>query len=177
MTNPGTTRTGTVLFVIARWALGGLFIYMGLSKALHPVEFLKQIRQYDLLHHHLALNLVASILPWLEMFCGVLLALGVAVRGVALVLVAMLIPFTTMVLIRALHVQEATHLAFCAIKFDCGCGAGEVFICRKLAENVLLTGISIALIFWRDHRLCVRPTLLKEPVGEAGASTTQPASA
>jgi uncharacterized membrane protein YphA (DoxX/SURF4 family) len=176
MTNLGGTKIGTIVFVIARWALAGLFIYMGLSKALHPVEFLKQVRQYDLLHNPLALNLVASILPWVEVLCGVLLALGVAVRGVALVLVAMLIPFTLMVLFRALRVQEASHLAFCAIKFDCGCGAGEVLICRKLAENVLLTAISIGLIFWRDHRLSLRPTLLNQAsVPKAHVSETEAA--
>jgi uncharacterized membrane protein YphA (DoxX/SURF4 family) len=169
--NGRAARVGTSLFVIARWTLAALFIYMGLSKALHPVEFLKLVRQYDVLHHHLALNLVASALPWLEVFCGVLLALGVAVRGVAVVLVSMLIPFTVLVLLRALDIQEATHLAFCSIKFDCGCGAGEVFICPKLAENVLLTTVSIGLIFWRNHRLCLRPVLINPAPQPAGVQS------
>src|SRR6185503_3269060 len=125
--------------------LGGMFLYMGLSKALHPVEFLKLVRQYDLLHHHLLLNFVASTLPWFEIFCGLLLFLGVAVRSAAIMLVAMLVPFTLAVLSRVLEIHAAGNLAFCAIKFDCGCGAGEVLICRKLAENILLTGLSIAL--------------------------------
>ena len=145
--------------IAARWVLGGLFIYMGLSKALHPVEFLKLVRQYDLLHNHLLLNLVASTLPWFEVFCGLLLLLGVAVRGAAVMLVAMLIPFTGAVLMRALAIHGAGGLPFCAIKFDCGCGAGEVFICRKLAENVLLTILSVALIFWQSRRLCLRHAL------------------
>src|ERR1051325_5492878 len=97
-------RAGEVLAVLARFVLGGLFIYMGLNKALHPVEFLKLLRQYDVLHHYLLLNLVASTLPWFEMFCGLLLLLGVAVRGTAVMLVAMLIPFTVMVLMRALAI-------------------------------------------------------------------------
>ena len=37
------------LAVAARWLLGGVFIYMGLSKALNPVEFLKLVREYGLL--------------------------------------------------------------------------------------------------------------------------------
>src|SRR5207247_8808433 len=111
------------------------------------------------LHHYLLLNLTASLLPWLEVFCGVLLLLGVAVRGVALMLVAMLIPFTIMVLLRALHLQEANHLPFCAIKFDCGCGAGEVFICRKLGEMTLLVLASTGLIFWMHHALCLQVRL------------------
>jgi uncharacterized membrane protein YphA (DoxX/SURF4 family) len=160
-------RVVEVFGVLARWFLGGMFLYMGLSKAMHPVEFLKLVRQYDLLHHHLLLNVVASALPWFEIFCGLLLLLGVAVRGAAVMLVAMLIPFSVAVLMRALAIHEAGSLPFCAIKFDCGCGAGEVFICRKLAENVFLTILSATLIFWRSHRLCLRHSLLRTfPAGE-----------
>ena len=147
-----------VAAVAARWVLGVLFIYMGLNKALHPVEFLKLVRQYNLTDQHLLLNLVASALPWFEIFCGVLLVLGVAVRGTALLLVAMLVPFTIAILQRALGIQHARGIPFCAIKFDCGCGGGEVLICRKLLENTLLTGVATWLVFWRQHvgALCPR---------------------
>ena len=154
-------RAAAVFAVLARWFLGGMFLYMGLNKTLHPVEFLKLVRQYDVLHHHLLLNFVASTLPWFEIFCGLLLLFGVAVRGAAVMLVAMLIPFTVVVLMRALEIHGAGGLPFCAIKFDCGCGAGEVFICRKLAENVLLTALSSALVFWRSRRLCLRHSFFK----------------
>jgi uncharacterized membrane protein YphA (DoxX/SURF4 family) len=137
-----------------------MFFYMGLHKTLHPVEFLKLVRQYDVLSHPLALNLVASALPWFEVFCGLLLVLGIAVRGTAVMLVAMLVPFTVLVFLRALALQQTGGLPFCAIQFDCGCGAGEVLICRKLAENALLLAISIVLIFRRKHRLSLRPSLL-----------------
>jgi len=157
----GQTRAAVVFALLARWFLGVMFLYMGLNKALHPVEFLKLVRQYDILHHHLLLNFVSSTLPWFEIFCGLLLLLGVAVRGAAVMLVAMLIPFTVVVLLRALEIHGAGGLPFCAIKFDCGCGAGEVFICRKLAENVLLTALSSALIIWRSHRLCLQHSFFK----------------
>jgi len=163
VSGPIAGRFGAADFmsVAARWVLGGLFVYMGLSKALHPVEFLKLVRQYDLLHHHLLLNVVASTLPWFEIFCGLLLLLGVAVRGASVMLVAMLIPFTVVVLLRALAIHEAGGLPFCAIKFDCGCGAGEVYVCKKLAENTLLTALSMALIFWRSHFLCLRHAVFR----------------
>ena len=153
--------------IAARWVLGAMFLYMGMTKALHPVEFLKLVRQYDLFQHHFLLNLVASALPWFETFCGLLLLLGVAVRGASVMLVAMLIPFTVVVLLRALAIREAEGLPFCAIKFDCGCGAGEVYICKKLAENTLLTALSVALIFWRSRRLCLRYAMF----GSVPAST------
>ena len=157
---PVRWRTSEVLAMLARFALGALFIYMGLQKALHPVEFLKLVRQYDALHSPLSLNLVASALPWFEVFCGVLLVLGIAVRGTAVMLLLMLIPFTLLVYLRAQAMRATGGLPFCAIKFDCGCGTGEVLICRKLAENALLMALSAGLVFWRTGPLCLRPTLL-----------------
>ncbi|MBI5386278.1 MAG: DoxX family membrane protein [Verrucomicrobia bacterium] len=154
---PTSTRPALhVALVLARWIVGLMFIYMGLNKALHPVEFLKLVRQYDMVHAPLVLNLIATILPWFEVFCGLLLVLGIAVRGSALMLVGMLVPFTLIVLRRAIAIHDAGGIAFCAIKFDCGCGTGEVFICRKLVENTLLTLFSAALLRWRSRKLCLR---------------------
>lgn len=144
----------------ARFLLGALFLYMGLNKALHPVEFLKLVHQYHVLSSYFLLNLVASALPWFEVFCGVLLLLGLAVRGTAVMLLAMLIPFTVLVFLRALAMHQAGGMPFCAIKFDCGCGTGEILICRKLAENVVFMALSAGLILWRRDRLCLRHTLL-----------------
>jgi uncharacterized membrane protein YphA (DoxX/SURF4 family) len=152
-------RAGDVASVAARWLLGGVFIYMGLSKALHPVEFLKLVRQYNITDQYLVLNLISSALPWFEIFCGALLVLGIAIRGAALLLVGVLVPFTILIFQRALAIQHAQHIPFCAIKFDCGCGAGEVLICRKLVENTLLTGAAVWLVFWRQHSFALRPRL------------------
>jgi uncharacterized membrane protein YphA (DoxX/SURF4 family) len=147
--------------VLARWLLGAVFLYMGLNKALHPVEFLKLVRQYELVQSPLLLNSIAVTLPWFEVFCGLLLLAGVAVRGAALMLAMMLVPFTLVVLNRALVIQSASAIPFCAVKFDCGCGTGEVFICRKLIENGILTLLSVWLLAGRGRRLCARYGLIK----------------
>jgi len=147
--------------VLTRWLLGILFLYMGLNKALHPVEFLKLVRQYELVQDPLLLNSIAAALPWFEVFCGLLLVAGLGVRGSALMLVLMLVPFTLVVLRRALAMQAALAIPFCAVKFDCGCGTGEVFICRKLVENGVLVLISGWLLMGRGRRLCARYSLMK----------------
>ena len=148
--------------VLARWLLGAVFLYMGLNKALHPVEFLKLVRQYELVQSPLLLNSIAVTLPWFEVFCGLLLLAGVAVRGAALMLAMMLVPFTLVVLNRALVIQSASAIPFCAVKFDCGCGTGEVFICRKLIENGVLTLLSVWLLAGRGRRFCARYGLKPE---------------
>jgi uncharacterized membrane protein YphA (DoxX/SURF4 family) len=148
--------------LVGRWWLGCMFIIMGLHKALpDPGAFLKLVDQYDMVSNTFLLNSIAAALPWFEVYCGLLLLAGVAVRGAALSIAAMLVPFTLVVLKRALVIAAADKLAFCAVKFDCGCGAGEVFICHKLVENTLLLLLSAWLLTGRGRQLCLRFSLLR----------------
>jgi uncharacterized membrane protein YphA (DoxX/SURF4 family) len=152
-----------IFTVLARWLLGAAFLYLGLNKALHPVDFLKLVRQYDITQNALLLNSIAAGLPWFEVFCGLLLLTGVAVRGTALTLLLMLVPFTLLVFRRALLLQAAQAIPFCAVKFDCGCGTGEEFICRKLLENFLLILLSGWLLTGYGRQLSLRFSLIKSP--------------
>jgi putative oxidoreductase len=154
--------------VLARWLLGALFIYMGLSKALHPADFLKLAREYHMTTSPLLLNSIAAALPWFEVFCGLLLLAGIAVRGTVLVLTVLLICFSLAVLRRALAIS-AHGLPFAEVKFDCGCGNGEVFAWKKLLENSLLILLSLWLLAGRGRRLCARFSLFgrRQPASEA----------
>lgn len=134
------------IVVVLRVLLGGWFVYMGLEKALHPVDFLKVVHQYEVVRSVPWVNLVAVVLPGLEVFCGVLLVAGVAVRGAALVLLLLLSAFTALVVQRALALHAGGGLTFCAIRFDCGCGGGEVGICRKLTENAILMWVALYIL-------------------------------
>lgn len=132
------------LHMAGRCILGVFLIYMGAVKALDPVGFLKLLREYQFLASPWPLNAVAALLPWFEICCGVFLLLGIAVRGASMAVSLMFIAFTAAILHRALALQSGLSLPFCAIAFDCGCGAGEVFACAKLAENAMW----IALALW-----------------------------
>jgi hypothetical protein len=101
----------------------------------------------------------------------VLLLAGVAVRGSALNLAAMLVPFTLIVLKRALAIAATSGIPFCAVKFDCGCGAGEVLICHKLVENTVLLLLSAWLLTGRGRQLCLRFSLFRE----GDPATSEPA--
>ena len=147
--------------VLARWLLGVVFLYTGLNKVLHPVDFLKLVRQYDLVQNSWFLNSIAAALPWFETFCGLLLLAGVAVRGTALILVLMLVPFTVLVFHRALAIQSALGIPFCMVKFDCGCGTGVVFICHKLVENFFLIVLSGWLLAGFGRQFCLRFSMFK----------------
>ena len=154
---PSWKRAAVDIFtVLARWLLGATFVYLGFSKAFNPVDFLKLVRQYDVVENSLLLNSIAAALPWFEIFCGLLLLAGVAVRGTALVLIFTLVPFTILVFHRALILQTALNIPFCAVKSDCGCGTGEEFICRKLLENFILLLLSVWLLAGRGRQLSLR---------------------
>ena len=150
---PGLTATDAAT-LLARWLLGALFIYMGCRKALHPELFLKMLREYQMVQSPLALNSIAIGLPWVEVFCGLLLLAGIAVRGTALLLAGLLAVFTAVVFHRALGVQAAQAIPFCAVKFDCGCGGGPEFICAKLPENIGMFLLAVWLLAGRGRAAC-----------------------
>jgi len=169
------SKTLDVASVLARWFVGGAFIYLGVMKLMDPVLFLKMIREYHIVSQPWLLNSIAAALPWFEIFCGTLLVLGIAVRGVALNLVLMLVPFTALVLNRALAEAAKQNIPFCLVNFDCGCGTGEVNICQKLMENSALIFLSCWLLSGRGRQLCARFSL--SPASDNGVPiSTRPAT-
>jgi putative oxidoreductase len=170
--NQSSTRLELAAFA-ARGLLGGLFLYMGLSKALHPVDFLKLVHEYEIVGTPFLLNSIAAALPWFEVFCGLLLLAGVAVRGTALLLIALLVPFTVVVFKRALALAAAQGLSFWLVKFDCGCGNGEVIIWQKMIENSLLILLAAGLLTGHGRSFCARFSLLRRVAPDAtrGEST------
>jgi uncharacterized membrane protein YphA (DoxX/SURF4 family) len=140
-----------------RLVLGGLFIWMGVNKIGHPVDFLKEIREYHALPESPAifLNATAIVLPWLEVVAGTALVLGVFVRGAAAVFAIMLAVFTPAILFRALEIRAQTGTPFFDIEFDCGCGAGVVVTWKKLLENTGLLLLALYGVFSLSRRFCL----------------------
>ena len=160
---------------LARWVVGGAFVYMGMRKILDfetfslvdPSVFLKLINEYHFTANHLIMNPIAAALPWFEVFCGLLLLAGVAVRGAALVILSMLLPFTFVIIKRGLLVAAQQHLSFCQVQFDCGCGGGEIPICPKILSNMALVLLSAWLVAGRGKMLALRYSLLRRPIVNA----------
>ena len=162
-------QTGVPL-LLTRLVLGGMLVWLGTAKiADDPVTFLKLMRQYRVLdeqQHYYSMNLVAVVLPWIETVCGVALLLGVAVRGAGTLSASMLALFTPMILTRGLELYQAGSVSFCGVNFDCGCGAGVVFLCNKLLENCGLFLLSMVAIVSRSRKFCLSRLLLHRPSPE-----------
>ena len=85
-----------LLGLLARLAVGGVFIYAGLLKALAPAEeFAYAIESYKVINSQLSLY-SAYLTPWLELWAGLLLACGVFTRLNVLFTGAMLVFFELM---------------------------------------------------------------------------------
>lgn len=85
-----------LLGLLSRLAVGGVFVYAGLMKALAPAEeFGYAIESYRVLNSQLSLY-SAYLVPWIELWAGLLLAAGVFTRLNALFAGAMLVFFELM---------------------------------------------------------------------------------
>lgn len=107
-------RVAAWLAVPARWYLGVLFIGASLHKIAAPHSFALDIATYDILPLALV-NLVAIVLPWLEVSAGGMLLVGWRVRAAALLVTAMMVVFLV-----ALVIALARGL-----DMSCGCFASQ----------------------------------------------------
>ena len=124
-------RSGVPL-LLARVFVGGWFVYHGFLKVGDPVDFLKVLREYELLPldpPHI-INGLAVTLPWIEVVGGLALLLGVALRSAAVLMIVMLGAFTAAVLLRASGVQSDTGQSFCET-FDLRLNASSHEVPRK----------------------------------------------
>jgi hypothetical protein len=117
--------------------LGGIFIYAGLGKILHPSSFAEIVENYRILPGILV-NPVARILPWIEFIFGLLLVLGFSKRFSAGILSFLLLVFIAALgfnLIRGFNV-------------NCGC-----LFQNQPADASSSTGMVISII--RDFLLLI----------------------
>ncbi len=67
-------------YYVARWILGGVFIYASYDKILHPAGFSKIIYNYQIVPDGL-INLTALVLPMLELIMGIFFWIGFWMPG------------------------------------------------------------------------------------------------
>jgi len=91
-------------------ALGLVFVIAALGKIQDPPAFAKAIWNYQLAPIW-SIHPAALVLPWLELFCGIALCLGLWVRTTTLWILGLLTVFTL-----ALSINLARHRPV-----DCGC--------------------------------------------------------
>lgn len=132
----------------ARIFLGGLFVYASIHKLQDPVSFSRIVYGYKILPAA-AVNLMAIVLPGIELVAGALLVAGLLRRGAALAVTLSLAVF-----IAALGFNLARGL-----DFDCGCfsfahskpGAALDLLLRDIG----LLALSLWVLLSRECPLCL----------------------
>ena len=122
-----------------RLLLGVVFIYASIDKIGKPEGFAQAIYNYRMMPH-VAINLMAIVMPWLELVCGILVIIGLFLRGSALLIGFMLLVFVVAIsfaLVRGLDIS-------------CGCfrvEGGHALAADLLVRDVLMliaAGIVVA---------------------------------
>jgi uncharacterized membrane protein YphA (DoxX/SURF4 family) len=132
-----------LFILLLRVLLGSIFIISGLDKIADMNAFIHSIANYQLVGTEIA-TLVATILPWLEILCGLGLILGIYPRASAFIITFMLIIFTVLVgsaMIRGLDIS-------------CGCFSQDSSVAKigwtKIVENLAMILIGIYLASIKD---------------------------
>lgn len=138
----------TFLVLFARTVVALMFIIVGVGKIAHPEEFAREINNYQILPL-IFVNPLAIFLPWLELITGMLILFGIQIRANALIVLGMLIVFTTGV---AIAVAKG-------LSINCGCysqiAAQKVGI-PKILENIGLMILTLILIFTENNKLQIK---------------------
>ena len=143
----------TWIELVGRWVLGITFIYACTNKILAPDYFAKIVYGYYLFPDF-SINLIAIVLPFLELFSGVALLLGVYPRSAALIANGMIFAFIIALSINLIRGQE----------FDCGCfsfgepgytsSAGQLLI-----RDIIYFFVGLHVLFFSERRrLCILQT-------------------
>jgi putative oxidoreductase len=142
MNVPERVSTRDIVITLLRITLGIVFILASIDKVVDPDAFATSISGYRVVSAGPAL-LIATVLPWIELLCGLGLLFGVFVRGSALLALIMLSVFTVLVL----------SALWRGLDISCGCftqdPTAERIGWKKVGENLLLIFMSF-LVFHRS---------------------------
>ena len=145
---------------ILRLLVGGAFVFAGALKIADPAKFAVDVSNYRLVPHEL-INLVAILVPWIEVTAGLFVLAGIWLRAAALVITSLTVMFFAVIvsaLARGLNIE-------------CGCfgtvGGKHVGLVNLAIDATLF---SLAALLARRSKDCPA----KEIFREAGAQNSAP---
>jgi len=118
-----------------RLVLGITFIYASIHKIIYPGKFAQIIYGYGLFPGEL-INIAAILLPFLELFSGLFLVIGIYKDSAALIINIMLTVFIAAISINLIRGHE----------FDCGCFSVGITGYELSSVHLLLRDIIFLLM-------------------------------
>jgi len=126
--------TNPILMFLVRISLGGIFVISSLDKLADPGAFTMSILNYKIVGTLLATT-TATILPSLELLCGLSLILGLYPRTSTLLITLMLIVFTVLIISALLR----------GLDISCGCFSQDPNV-NKIGYSKILENIGMILM-------------------------------
>ena len=119
--------------------IGWLFIYASLTKIPDPAVFAESVAAYRIMPYW-GINLVAIILPMLELISGFFLILGLRTKATASILCGLLFMYTIFTVVNVLRGSPIT----------CGCydEVGDPVNWRKVITDVAYVLMTIQVFFF-----------------------------
>ncbi len=119
------------LNVLLRLLVGSAFVVAGALKVADPAKFALDVSHYRLVPYEL-INLVAILLPWIEITAGFFVLAGIWLRAAALVITSLTVMFLVLIvsaLARGLNIE-------------CGCfgtvGGKHIGLVNLVIDSALL---------------------------------------
>jgi putative oxidoreductase len=151
----GATRASWLyhpgVLLVLRLVLAAVFIYAAVQKIGKPLLFADEIHAYGVVEYGPPIYIMAIVLPWLELLCGLSLLSGFALRGSALMLLALNALFFAVIAFRSASIVQA-GTSFLDVYFDCGCGFGPTYAWKKLIENAASVAAAGIILVAPAHR-------------------------
>lgn len=131
---------------IIRWCLGLIFIYASFHKIADPAGFAKIIYGYSLFPGEI-INLLAIVLPFIELVAGIALVSGFWPRSAAIIINGMLAAFMIAIAINLIRGHE----------FDCGCFSpgsnGQLLTGEQLlVRDIVWFSLGLFIIVFNEKR-------------------------
>ena len=107
-----TLLENPILNLSVRLVLGCIFIFAAVAKIAEPDIFAKSIANYHLIPTF-SLNIMALLMPWIELVAGLFLILGVRIKASSAIIGGMLVVFLIAIISAIIR----------GYNIDCGCFA------------------------------------------------------
>jgi len=144
------------LVLLTRVFLGLMFVVVSLEKIVEPAAFAQSIANYNIFSFPISLVL-ATIVPWLELVCGLCILFGLFLRGSSLLLSILVGVFTLAILSALLR----------GLDIACGCFTQDPTVGKigwmKVLQNLTLLALALFLYFSASVKFSVETYLRGKP--------------
>ena len=131
--------------LIFRIILGIIFIYASYDKILNPAAFSKNIHNYHITDNLIWVeNLVALILPWLELIVGVFLIFGVFLEGSTSITIGLYI-FFIIILSQAVFRGIDVHCGCFKTEADAGVTDLRMELIMRIGQDFVLLAMAFVI--------------------------------